>query len=213
MNQTVKQTQALPRKRKPLQWKVWLLYAIGFVPAVWTFYLGSTGNLGADPVKSFEHSLGLWALRFLMLTLCITPLRDITGISLLRYRRALGLLAFYYAMMHFTVYLVLDQAMNLNVVLADIAKRPFITIGMASLALLVPLALTSNNWSIRKLGKGWIKLHKLVYVAIAGGALHFLLSVKSWPAEPVIYALLIAFLLIWRIIPKPLRKTALKWHH
>ncbi|OYR13948.1 protein-methionine-sulfoxide reductase heme-binding subunit MsrQ [Brucella grignonensis] len=184
---------------KPGWWKVWALYAIGFVPALWAFYLGATDQLGADPVKSFEHTLGLWALRFLILTLLVTPIRDVTGISLLRYRRAFGLLAFYYVLMHFTVYMVLDQALSIPAVVADIVRRPFITIGMISLALLVPLALTSNNWSIRKLGRRWVTLHKLVYIAIAGGAIHFLMSVKSWPAEPVIYAAIVAVLLLWRV--------------
>lgn len=187
--------------------KVWALYGVGFLPAIWTFYLGATDQLGADPVKNFEHALGLWALRFLILTLLVTPIRDLTGVSLLRYRRALGLLAFYYVTMHFTVYMVLDQALNLSVVLADIIKRPFITIGMISFALLLPLAITSNNYSIRKLGRRWVTLHKLVYVAIAGGAIHFLMSVKSWPAEPVIYASIVAMLLLWRVA-RPFLKTS-----
>jgi len=187
--------------------KVWGLYILGLVPALWAFYLGATDQLGADPVKSFEHTLGLWALRFLILTLLVTPIRDVTGISLLRYRRALGLLAFYYVLMHFTVYMVLDQALSISAVIADIVKRPFITIGMISLALLVPLALTSNNWSIRKLGRRWVTLHKLVYVAIAGGAIHFLMSVKSWPAEPVIYAGIVTTLLLWRVA-RPFAKAS-----
>lgn len=189
--------------------KIWGLYAVGLLPAVWTFYLAATDQLGADPIKSFEHTLGLWALRFLILTLLITPIRDLTGVSLLRYRRALGLLAFYYVLMHFTVYMVLDQALNMSSVIADIVKRPFITIGMISLVLLLPLALTSNNWSIRKLGRRWVTLHKLVYIAIAGGAIHFLMSVKSWPAEPVIYAGIVAILLLWRVA-RPFFKTGKK---
>ncbi|SCD24507.1 protein-methionine-sulfoxide reductase heme-binding subunit MsrQ [Brucella inopinata] len=196
------------RKKKtprPGQWKLWLLYTAGFVPAVWAFYLGATGQLGADPVKTFEHLLGLWALRFLILTLLVTPIRDLTGITLLRYRRALGLLAFYYALMHFTTYMVLDQGLNLSAIITDIVRRPFITIGMISLALLVPLALTSNSWSIRKLGRRWSSLHKLVYIAIAGSAVHFLMSVKSWPAEPVIYAAIVAALLLWRLARPYLR--------
>ncbi|PWL17204.1 protein-methionine-sulfoxide reductase heme-binding subunit MsrQ [Falsochrobactrum shanghaiense] len=204
-------TVATQRKQaRPWAWKVWALYALGFVPACWAFYQGATGGLGADPVKSFEHILGLWALRFLILTLLVTPIRDLTGISLLRYRRALGLLAFYYALMHFSAYMVLDQALNIPAILADITRRPFITIGMASFALLIPLALTSNNYSIRKLGRRWNRLHKLVYIAIAGGAVHFLLSVKSWPAEPVIYAAIVAALLAWRLLRLLLnaRKTA-----
>ena len=195
-----------PTRRQTDGWKVWLLYAAGFVPAVWTFYLGATGGLGADPVKTFEHTLGLWALRLLILTLLVTPIRDLTGISLLRYRRALGLLAFYYALMHFATYMVLDQALNFPVIVADILRRPVITIGMISLVLLVPLALTSNNWSIRRLGRRWTSLHKLVYVAIAGGAIHFILSVKSWPAEPIIYAAIVAALLLWRLV-RPYRRN------
>ena len=195
-----------PSGRKTDGGKVWLRYAVGVVPAVWTFYLGATGGLGADPVKTFEHTLGLWALRFLILTLLVTPIRDLTDISLLRYRRALGLLAFYYALMHFATYMVLDQALNFPVILADFLRRPFITIGMISLALLVPLALTSNNWSIRRLGRRWTSLHKLVYVAIAGGAIHFIMSVKSWPAEPVIYAAIVATLLLWRAV-RPYRRN------
>lgn len=204
-------TVATQRKQaRPWAWKVRALYALGFVPACWAFYQGATGGLGADPVKSFEHILGLWALRFLILTLLVTPIRDLIGISLLRYRRALGLLAFYYALMHFSAYIVLDQALNIPAILTDIARRPFITIGMASFALLIPLALTSNNYSIRKLGRRWNRLHKLVYIAIAGGAVHFLLSVKSWPAEPIIYAAIVAALLAWRLLRLFLnaRKTA-----
>lgn len=186
---------------------IWALYGAGFLPALWTFYLGSTGGLGADPVKTFEHRLGLWALRFLILTLMVSPLRDIFAINLLRYRRALGLLAFYYVIMHFSVYMILDQALNFNAIGADIIKRPFITIGMASLAILIPLAVTSNAWSIRRLGRNWIRLHRLVYVAAAGGAVHFALSVKTWRPEPIIYAVIVAVLLAWRMV----RPSFLRW--
>ncbi|PRD43264.1 protein-methionine-sulfoxide reductase heme-binding subunit MsrQ [Phyllobacterium phragmitis] len=186
---------------------IWALYGVGLLPALWSFYLGSTGGLGADPVKEFEHRLGLWTLRFLILTLMVSPLREIFSINLLRYRRALGLLAFYYGLMHFSVYMILDQALDLNTVIADIIKRPFITIGMASLLILVPLAVTSNSWSIRRLGANWTKLHRLIYVAAAGGAIHFILSVKSWPAEPIIYASIVAVLLAWRVV----RPFFLRW--
>src|SRR5690606_33607959 len=121
--------------------------------------------------------------------------RDLAGINLMRYRRALGLLAFWYVLMHFLTYLVLDQNLNLAVILADIAKRPFITIGMACLVLLVPLALTSNAFSIRRLGPGWNRLHKLAYVVVPGGALHFAMSVKVVTAEPFLY-LVLALLLV-----------------
>lgn len=179
---------------------IWLVYVVGFLPAAWGFYEGATGRLGADPVKGFEHLLGLWTLRLLILTLLITPIRDLTGVSLLRFRRAIGLLAFYYVCMHLSAYMILDQALNLPAIIADVIKRPFITIGMASFIILVPLAFTSNAWSIRRMGRNWVRLHKLAYFAIAGGAIHYLMSVKSWPAQPVIYAAIIALLLMWRLV-------------
>jgi len=191
--------------RKPGFWNrvpVWLVYLVAFFPAIWGFYQGATGGLGADPVKAFEHLLGIWTLRFLILTLLVTPIRDLTGVSLLKYRRALGLMAFYYGLMHFSAYMLLDQALNFKTIMEDIAKRPFITIGMAALVLMVPLAVTSNRWSIRKLGPTWNRLHKLIYVVAAAGALHFIIGVKGWPAEPVIYAAIVAILIGWRGVRK-----------
>ncbi|SEQ92079.1 sulfoxide reductase heme-binding subunit YedZ [Faunimonas pinastri] len=189
-----------PRPGRRQAWQVWALYVVGFVPAVWTFYLGATDQLGADPVKSFEHSLGLWALRFLILTLCVTPLREITGMSLIRYRRALGLLAFYYAAMHLSTYLILDQGLDIAAVVADVLKRLFITIGMAAFVMLIPLAVTSNGYFIRRLGRNWGRLHKLIYLAAAAGAVHFVMSVKSWPTEPLVYAGIVAVLLTYRLL-------------
>ena len=186
---------------------VWALYAIGLCPAAWYFYLGATGGLGVNPVKTFEHLLGIWALRFLIATLAITPLRDIAGINWLRYRRALGLLAFYYVAMHFSVWLILDRGLDFGSIAGDIAKRPYITIGMVCLASLVPLAVTSNNWSIRRLGQRWSKLHQLIYPVALGGALHYLLAVKSLTLGPFIHIMLIAVLLLYR----PLRKPFLGW--
>ena len=179
---------------------IWALYVLGLVPAAWTFYLGATGQLIGNPVKIFELLLGEWALRFVILTLAISPLRDLIGINWVRYRRALGLLAFYYVAMHFLTYMVLDKRFALDVIVEDIYKRWFITIGMGALLLLIPLALTSNNWSIRKLGAGWIKLHRLIYVTAAAGALHFALSVKVIATREMIYVTLIALLLGWRLV-------------
>lgn len=177
---------------------IWALYAMGFIPAAWGFWLGATGRLPGNPVKEFEHLLGIWALRFLIAALAVTPLRDLSGINLLRYRRALGLLAFWYALMHFTTYMVLDQFLNFAAVVEDITRRPFITIGMAALMMLLPLALTSNSWSIRRLGSRWGKLHRLVYVAAAAGALHYAMSVKIVGPQQWIYIAIIALLLAWR---------------
>ncbi|MBV9112605.1 MAG: protein-methionine-sulfoxide reductase heme-binding subunit MsrQ [Hyphomicrobiales bacterium] len=183
-----------------------LVYLIGFIPAVWWFELGLTDQLGADPMKALEHALGLWALRFLLASLAITPLRQLTGISLIRYRRALGLLAFYYVVLHLTTYLVLDQGLDLSAIVADILKRLYITIGMAGFVILVPLAITSNNLSIRRLGaQSWNRLHRWVYLAAILAVLHFLLSVKV-PIEPLFYAVLVAILLGYRLARSLLRE-------
>jgi sulfoxide reductase heme-binding subunit YedZ len=175
------------------------LYIFGLLPAVFTFYLGVSDQLGADPLRTLEQTLGLWALRFLIAALAVTPLRRLGGPNLIRYRRALGLLAFYYAALHLTTYLVLDQGLDLAAIWADIVKRPYITIGMLAFVLLVPLAVTSNGPMIRRLGSAaWQRLHRLVYVAAIAGALHFILLVKAWPLEPLVYAGLVAVLLLFR---------------
>jgi len=179
---------------------VWALYAAGFVPAIWYFYLGATGQIAGNAVKEFEHLLGIWALRFLLATLAVTPLRDLTGVNLLPWRRALGLLAFWYVVMHFLTYMILDQNLNLSDILTDITKRPFITIGMACLVLLIPLAATSNRFSIRRLGSRWNRLHRLVYLIVLGGAVHYTMAVKVVTAEPFIYLLLAATLVGYRLI-------------
>ncbi len=194
---------ALPRKYHAAS--IWLLYAVGLLPAVWGFWLGATGRLPGNPVKEFEHLLGLWALRFLVATLAITPLRDLFGINWIRYRRALGLLAFWYVLMHFLTYMVLDQYLNFAAIIDDIVRRPFITIGMAAFVMLIPLALTSNNWSIRRLGLRWVKLHRLVYVIAAAGVLHFAMSVKVVGLEPWTYITLVALLLLYRLLRPILR--------
>jgi sulfoxide reductase heme-binding subunit YedZ len=176
------------------------IYVAGMAPAVWYFHSGLTDQLGADPQKTLERLLGLWALRFLIVTLAITPLRRLGGPNLLRYRRALGLLAFYYATLHLSVYLLLDQGLDLAAVWADIIKRPYITVGMLAFTILVPLAVTSNTPMIRRLGgAAWQRLHRFVYLAAAAAALHFLMLVKTWPLEPVIYAVVIAVLLMFRL--------------
>ncbi|NYJ09849.1 sulfoxide reductase heme-binding subunit YedZ [Rhizobium leguminosarum] len=187
---------AIPKRWQPAS--VWLLYVAGLVPAAWTFYLGATDQLGADPVKTFELFLGIWTIRFLIATLAVSPARELFGWNYLRYRRALGLLTFYYALMHFTVYMVLDQAMDIHAVINDVLKRPFIMFGMAGLAMLIPLAVTSNNFSIRRLGKSWIWLHRLVMIIAACGALHFALSTKILDLEQYIYVGLIIALILYR---------------
>lgn len=177
---------------------VWALYALGLAPAVWYFYLGATNQLGVDPVKTFEHVLGIWALRFILATLCVTPLRDLADINLMRYRRALGLLGFYYVCFHFLVYLVLDQRMDISMVIEDIIKRPFITFGMMALVMLIPLAVTSNNWSIRTLKKGWILIHSFIYEIAELATLHFAMSRKVIGPEIMLYIAIAVLLLGYR---------------
>ena len=194
-----------PTGARPLPWyqrpRPGLLYLIGMVPAAWTFYLGVMDRLGADPMKVLERDLGLWALKFLVVSLAITPLRRLTGVSLLRYRRAIGLLAFIYAVLHLTVYLVLDQGLDLAAIWGDIVKRPFITVGMLAFLVLVPLAVTSNNAMVRRLGgPAWQRLHRWVYLAAAAAAVHFVMVVKAWPSEPLVYAALVATLLGYRLV-------------
>jgi sulfoxide reductase heme-binding subunit YedZ len=186
---------------------VWGIYVVGLLPAAWTFWLGATDQLGADPVKTFERFLGLWTIRFLILTLAVTPLRDLDLFNGLRYRRALGLLAFYYAAMHLTTYWVLDQALVLSAVVADVIKRPFITFGMLAFTLLVPLAVTSGNWAIRRLGSRWTVLHKLIYPAAALGALHYSMATKVLGVEQYIHIGLLVLLLGYRVIrPKVMER-------
>ncbi len=200
---------ALPARYKPAS--IWALYVIGLLPGLYAFYLGIFGGLGADPVRAFEHLLGLWALRFLCIGLVITPLRDLFGINLIAYRRALGLLAFYYVLAHFAVYLTLDRGLILSSIAGDILKRPYIMLGMAGLVMLIPLALTSNQWSIRRLGQRWNKLHKLVYPVLIVAVLHYALSLKVLDAEVTFYIVVTLLLLGYRLVrPKIMERRRAK---
>ena len=157
--------------------------------------------LGADPVAAIEHELGLWALRLLLLTLAVTPLRQLSGQPvLLRFRRMLGLYCFAYASLHLTAYLVLDLRGWWAQVLVEIVERPYITVGFAAWLLLVPLAVTSTRGWMRRLGRNWGRLHRMVYAIAALGVLHFWWVVKSDFREPLLYAAILAVLLGWRLV-------------
>ena len=157
-------------------------------------------GLGANPVEKLLHELGRWGLKFLLLTLCISPLRRLTGWNwLIGYRRMLGLFAFFYIILHFTVYAVLDQGLAIGAIGEDILKRPYITLGMAGLLMLIPLALTSTKGMMRRLGKCWQTLHRLVYVIAIVGVWHFYWQVKLDALDPIVYALVLAALLGERI--------------
>ncbi|UWQ49902.1 protein-methionine-sulfoxide reductase heme-binding subunit MsrQ [Leisingera caerulea] len=177
---------------------VWPVYLLGALPAPWLFYLGLTGGLGVEPIKALEHEYGELALQLLILTLAISPLRRLLGLNLLKFRRAIGLLCFFYVLCHLLVWLVLDVQI-LGQILTDIAKRPYITIGMGAFVLMLPLALTSNNLSVRKLGRTWSRLHRLTYAAAVLGAVHFVMLAKGFQIEPLIYLGLMLFLLALRV--------------
>ena len=181
-----------------------LVFAASLLPLAW-LVCGAFGwlgfSLGADPVKTLEHECGKTALNFLLLTLAVTPVRTLLGLpQLLRLRRMLGLFAFFYAVVHFTVYLVLDLELNWSTLGADIAKRPYITIGFTALLLLVPLAATSTNRMMRRLGRRWTQLHRLVYVIAILGVWHFYWQVKRDVREPLLYAGILALLLLYRLV-------------
>ncbi|MBR9842849.1 MAG: protein-methionine-sulfoxide reductase heme-binding subunit MsrQ [Rhodobacteraceae bacterium] len=179
----------------------WSLYILGALYPVWLLYQGLTGALGVDPVKAMEHALGKAGLQILLVTLLVTPLRRFVGLNLLKFRRALGLLTFFYIALHLLVWLVLDVQI-LSQVWADIVKRPYVTIGMAGFLLMVPLAMTSNNWSVRRLGRRWSRLHKLSYGVAMLGAAHYVMLVKGVQLEPLLYLLAVVLILALRRIPK-----------
>jgi sulfoxide reductase heme-binding subunit YedZ len=178
----------------------WVLYVAGAVPVIWLYVLGFQNALGADPVDAIERNLGLWALWLLIAGLCITPLQRLTPLRLIKLRRPIGVVAFFYVLVHFLTWLVLDVQIPSQIV-ADIIKRPYVTVGMVALLLLLPLAVTSNNWSIRKLGARWRTVHKLVYPAVLLAGLHMVMQAKGFQLEPLVYLVSIAFLVAMRWMP------------
>jgi sulfoxide reductase heme-binding subunit YedZ len=181
----------------PALWYAWAIYS--------DFVLG-TRYLGSDPIKEAEHAYGAWTLRILFASLAITPMRRISGWNwLAKHRRTLGLYAFAYGVLHLTVWaildvqLIIDDLVGWDVVWTDLTKRPFITIGMLCLVLMLPLAITSTKGMIKRLGKSWVKLHRLVYLSAILGVVHFFMAVKLDIREPGVYALILAVLLGWRV--------------
>ena len=177
-----------------------LLFLICLIPLARLIYLGFTGGLGANPIEFITRSTGTWTLTGLMITLAVTPLRRLTGYNaLIRYRRMLGVFTFFYASLHFTTYIWLDQFFSLPDILKDIYKRPFITVGFAAFVLLIPLAITSTNAMMRRLGKRWQQLHRLVYLIGVLGVLHYLWLVKKDLTQPLIYGAVLLVLLLLRL--------------
>jgi len=164
-------------------------------------WLGFHAGLGANPIEFITHSTGDWTLTFLLVTLSITPLRKLTRqYWLISFRRMLGLFAFFYGSLHLMTYVWLDKFFDVHEMLHDIAKRRFITAGMTAFALMIPLALTSTNWSIRKLGKRWQMLHRLIYFSVSAGVIHYIWLVKADRKKPLEYAFVLGMLLLYRIV-------------
>lgn len=169
--------------------------------ALLTYRAFVTGDLGVNPVETLTHETGQWALRFLLASLAITPIRRLTGWNrVIVFRRMLGLFAFFYAILHLSVWMVFDHYFTLSTMVEDIVKRPFITMGTIALLLMVPLALTSTKWAIRKMGRRWQTLHRLVYVSAAAAVVHFIWKEKVIIDETLMYAAILVALLAIRVV-------------
>lgn len=183
-----------------------LVFAACLYPAAyygyqtWLLYQGAGGDLGVNPIETLTHQTGQWALRLLLASLAITPIRRITGWNrIIVFRRPLGLFAFFYAILHLSVWTVFDHYFTLSTMVEDIVKRPFITMGTLSLLLMLPLALTSTKGWIRRMGKRWTRLHRLVYVSAIAAVIHFLWKEKVVINETLMYAGILALLLAVRV--------------
>lgn len=181
-------------------WTKSVLWLICLFPLGRLLFLGLSNGLGANPIEFITRSTGTWTLVGLLLTLSITPLRTLSGLSwLIRFRRLLGLFAFFYACLHFTTYIWLDQFFDPVGIAKDIVKRPFITVGFAAFILLIPLAATSNQKMMKKLARNWQRLHRMVYVIASLGVIHYWWLVKKDITQPLIYAFVLAILLLARL--------------
>ena len=187
------------------RWEIGLLktavVVLSLAPVGYLLWQAFIGELSADPIKTITEETGVWTLRFLVVTLSITPLRKITGWSRLsRFRRMLGLFAFFYGFLHFTTYVYLDQFFAFDEILKDVAKRPFITVGFTAFVLMIPLAATSPHRVVRWMGgKRWQKLHRIVYLVAICGVIHYLWLVKADTSRPIRYGAVVAVLLLYRV--------------
>jgi sulfoxide reductase heme-binding subunit YedZ len=179
------------------------LIALGLLPLAALAFGAARGALGANPVETLTHETGQWALRLLLATLAITPLRRFAGWAFVApFRRSLGLLAFGYAVLHFATFLALDLGLDLSALGEEVAERPYVALGFTAFVLLTPLAVTSTRGWQRRLGRRWVALHRLVYLAAGCAVLHFLWLVKADLAEPLAYAAVLAALLALRLRPR-----------
>ena len=177
------------------------IYFLTTLPSAALFYRAFSGGLGVDPVKKLEHELGLLTIQFLVLTLLISPIRDLFKINFIKYRRSLCVMTFFYAFSHFSVWILFDIQLLWDELIADIFRRPYISFGFLSFIGIIPLAITSNNISIKKMGvKLWRRIHVLIYPASILAGLHFVMVKKVWELEPLIYSIIILGLLIFRFV-------------
>lgn len=178
-----------------------LVFLLALVPLGWLVFSVLTGRSGPNPAEDIHLTTGIWALRFLLLTLAITPVRRLTGWNRpIQYRRMFGLMAFFYATLHLAGYIAFDRVFVMGEIAADIVKRPFIAAGMAAFLLMVPLAVTSTRGWIRRLGRRWQLLHRLVYLSALAACVHFIWKAKVPVGEPVYYAAILAVLLAVRLV-------------
>jgi sulfoxide reductase heme-binding subunit YedZ len=176
---------------------LFLLCLLPFLKLSWD---AARGDLTANPIENLTHRTGFWALTLLLVTLSVTPIRRLTGWNrVIQYRRMIGLFAFFYACLHVAIYFGLDQLLSFEFILEDIAERPYITVGFTAWLLLIPLAITSTRGWIRRLGKRWQTLHRLIYVSATLGVLHFLWLVKADVRQPLIYAAVLGVLFLLRL--------------
>ena len=176
----------------------WHIYLSLLVPLLFLTYDLLSGRLGVDPMRAIEKSLGVTAIYILILTLCITPFSVLTGINFIRFRRAFGLMSFFYIILHFSTWLLLDMQLRWVEIAESLTRKPFIVFGMMGFLLLIPLAATSNNYSMKRLGKYWQKLHKLIYVAIILGGIHYLMMEKTLQNDAIITFIIIIALILLR---------------
>ena len=203
------------RKFVASKWAKIIVFSLSSIPLLVIIWRGFHNNLTANPVEFLQHKTGDWTLRFLILTLCVTPFRKVLNLpELIRLRRMLGLFAFFYASLHFLTYLGPDQSFNFAGMLKDVVKRPFITVGFTAFVLLIPLVITSTAAWVRRLGgKRWQALHRSIYLCAILGVVHYYWLVKSDVREPLFYGFLVGILLLWRFTERLARRRAAALAH
>lgn len=187
---------------------VWAVWLAGLVPLAWLVWDVATGAVGVDPVRDIEHRLGRTALYLLIASLCVTPLLRLARVNLMRFRRALGLLCFTYAVLHVAAWVAMDMGFLWGQMARDVVKRPYLVMGMAAFLMLAALAITSNDASVRRMGPGWRRLHRLAYTAVLLVMAHWLWALKLWEGKPLAILALVGVILALRGVRPPRPRSA-----